>query len=110
MAKHGLSNEEEWMREDRSKSRRNFYQTVKLGQQLQASRGKGKSCAAEHTGGTGSSSEDKQVIPKAWDVMSTDERWWLKELWSGNLEAWMRHAERKCHRVQAKDLVVNDDN
>ena len=57
--KHGLSNDEEWMREDRSKSRRNYNQTVELGQQLQASKGKGKSGAAEHTGGTGSSSEAK---------------------------------------------------
>ena len=52
---------------------------------------------------------DKQVIPKAWEVLSRDERWWLQELWSGKLRKRMQRAEGKCHRVQANDFVVNDD-
>ena len=65
--------------------------------------------ATEHTVGTGSSSEDKQAIPKPWAVSSGNERWWLEELWSGNLSFEVRHAERKCYRVQPKGFVVNDD-
>ena len=38
-----------------------------------------------------------------------NERWWLQELWSGRLRKEMQRAEGKCHRVQANDFVVNDD-
>jgi len=86
-----------------------------LDQQLKLPRKKEKSGATEHTGGTGSKGavkakrEDKQVIPKPWAVLSDTERWWLRQLWSGNLFAEIRRAESKCHRVQAPDFAVNDD-
>ena len=107
--KHGLTDEEARVRQERLKARQNYYWALGLDSQLRASKGKGKSGAAEHTGGTGSSREDKHVIPKAWAVMSGNERWWMKELWSGNLSSQMRHAERKCYRVLAKTFIVNDD-
>ena len=103
------------MRRERLTARRNYYWTLELGQQLQASKGKGKSCATEHTGGTRSKGamkgkrEDKQVIPKPWEALSRDEWWWLQELRSGKLYERMLDAESKCHRVQAKDFVVSDD-
>ena len=51
----------------------------------------------------------KEVIPKPWADLSRDERWWLEELLSGRLETARRRAEGKCHKVRAKDFVVNDD-
>ena len=113
--KHGLTNEEERTRDEKVNARRNYFWAVELEQQLQASKGKGKSGATEHTGGTGSKGamkgkrEDKQVIPKPWEGLSFDERWWLQELWSDKLSDRMLDAESKCHRVQAKDFVVSDD-
>ena len=112
--KHGLTNDEERRRDERVNARRNYYWAVELEQQLQASKGKGKSGATEHTGGTRSKGamkgkrEYKQVIPKPWEGLSCDERWWLQELWSDRLFNAMRRAEGKCPRVQANDFVVND--
>jgi hypothetical protein len=98
--KHGLSIEEERARDERGKARRNYYRARELDQQLRASKGKGA---------TKGKRRDKQVIPKPWKALSCDERWWLQELRSGRLREKMQRAEGKCHRVQANDFVMNDD-
>ena len=81
--------------------------------QLQASKGEGKSGAAEHTDGTGAGkkgqTKGKSVTPKPWSKMSRNDRWYLQALWSGSLGAEMRRAEGKCSKVQAKDFVVGEE-
>jgi hypothetical protein len=79
--KHGLSNEEERTRDERDKARRDYYSTLDLQKQLKDSKRK----------------------------MNDNEWWWLRELRSGRLRKEMQRAEGKCHRVQANDFVVNDD-
>ena len=79
--KHGLSNEEERTRDERDKARRDYYSTLDLQKQLKDSKRK----------------------------MNDKEWWWLRELRSGRLRKEMQRAAGKCHRVQAKDFVVNDD-
>ena len=47
--------------------------------------------------------------PKSWEDMTSVERWWLYELWRGNLKRDKEDAEARCHRVQAADFVIYDD-
>ena len=100
--KHGLNNEEELARDERNKARRDYYWTLDLEKQLNAFKGKGGGASKGKGGG-------KQVRPKPWESMTWDERMWLQELWAGRLETAKLTAESKCHRVQARDFVVNDD-
>jgi hypothetical protein len=78
---HALEDEEERTRDERDKARRDYYSTLDLEKQLKDSKRK----------------------------MNDNEWWWLRELRSGRLRKKMQRAEGKCHRVQANDFVVNDD-
>jgi hypothetical protein len=76
-----------------------------------ASKGKGKSGAAEHTYGTSAGQKRQKkgqsITPKSWSQMSRGEHDWLHALWSGELQAEMRRAQGNCSKVQAKDFVVD---
>ncbi len=62
--------------------------TVKLDRQLKASKGKGS------TKGKASSTHGAaEHISRSWNEMSADERWWLQELWKGNLKRQLLEAK-----------------
>ena len=74
-----------------------------------------KNDATKHTTGTKAKGgrkgkrKDKLVVAKLAQQMSRTEWWWLEQLWKGDLGAEMKRAEAKCHGLQAKDFVVNND-
>ena len=91
--KHGLIQEEMRNRDARKKARIDYYWTKNLDNQVRAFSGqaKGKSCP-----------------PKAYNEMSHIEQWWLRQLWSGRLQAELERANELCSRVQAPDFNVFD--
>ena len=90
--KHGLTPEQEAIRAARRTARSDYYQTVDLWNQLKASKGQGKGKGGK----------------KSWDQMSSNERWWLQELWSASLRRALDEAEAKCHPVQARNFRILD--
>ena len=103
--KHGLSQAQEQDRKDRAEARRNYYMTQELDKRYQASKGKGQ---GKGKGKTKRGASEHTFPPKTWDEMSRDERWWLQQLWNGNLLREKQHAESKCHRVEAAPFRIRD--
>ena len=101
--KHGLSAEEEHSRWERQRARRNYYWTMELNRQLEASRPISLEPSRKRR------KTDESVTPKSWSELTRDEQRWLHELWSGSLLAQMRRAESKCYKVQAKEFVVDEE-
>ncbi len=48
-------------------------------------------------------------MPKTWEEMSGNERWWLSELWKGSLKMQKVEAESRCDRVEADAFMLEDD-
>ena len=96
---HGLTPQEVRDRADRHAAVRNYHWTLQLQAQFYASKGKGP------TKGTGKREPSKgrgKIAPKFWGQMSSDERWWLHQLWNGNLKRQLDDAKaRHGGRVQA---------
>ena len=101
--KHGLIQEEMRNRDARKKARIDYYWTKDLDSQVRAFNGKGK----DHAKGQGQA-KGKSCPPKAYNEMSHSEQWWLRELWSGRLQAELERANELCSRVQAPDFNVLD--
>ena len=101
--KHGLSAEEIHSRWERQRARRNYYWTMELNRQLEASKPISLEASRKRR------KKGESVTPKSWSQMTRDERWWLNELWSGSLLTQLRRAEGKCYKVQAKDFVVDEE-
>ena len=48
-----------------------------------------------------------ELVPNTWEQLSYYERWWLEELWNGNLKQNIREAEwRHGGRVQADRFAM----
>ena len=104
--KHGLTEEEARLRQEKNDARSDYYWSVHLNKQLQASKGKGGGKGKEHRkDGT----KGKKTTPKSFHQMSRDEWWWLEELSSGRLLQRKQDAEAKCGKVQAPDFVMKSD-
>ena len=103
---HGLTAEEEQNRRERYQARRNYRLTQELERRLEASKGKGQ---GKGQGKTKRGASEHTPEPKSWEDMSAFERWWLAELWNGNLWHAMKSAEEKCYKVSAPYFRMNDD-
>ena len=103
--KHGLTPEEMRNREARKKARIDYYWTQDLNSQVLASKGKGK---CQGKGKAKGKSLPPKAYPKAYDELTRNEQWWLRQLWSGELRAELERAEANCSSVQAKDFNVFD--
>ena len=81
--KHGLTAEEEQLRQARYYHRLNYYWALELNHQLQVSKGKRYE-------------------------MSHNDWWYLEEIWSGSLRAELRRVDSYGYKVQAPDFVVEE--
>ena len=99
----GMTEGEYSLRENRNKARNDFYAARCLADQVQAYKGKRKGKGA----GKGKGNGNKNV-PKAYEAMTSNEQWWLEELWSGRLRRNKEEAAKLCSKVQAKDFYVFD--
>jgi hypothetical protein len=103
--KHGLTPEEMRNREARKQARTDYYWAQDLHSQVLAFKGKGKCQGKAKAKGK---SLPPKAYPKAYDELTRNEQWWLRQLWSGELRAELERAEANCSRVQAKDFNVFD--
>jgi len=93
---HGLTNDELEARRLRDEAWRNLAETLQLEAQLLASKGKGK--------GKGKS---KAKCSKTWWDMSNCDRWWLEQLWNGQLRNQLEEAKKRHGgRVQADRIFM----
>ena len=80
--KHGLTEDEERIRQEKRYHRGNYYWALKLDGQLHASK-------------------------SIWYEMSHNDWWYIQELRSGALLAAMRRADNKCSKVRANNFFVH---
>ena len=72
---------------------------ISLERRLLASKGKG--------GGKGRWADVSEEASKTWDQMTSDERWYIEELWNGNLRRRVQEAdERHGGAVQAQPFCI----
>ena len=88
--RHGLTPQQVQDRDERRMARKNYYWTMDLYNKLKESKGKGRG----------------KKTPKPWFDMSQNEKWWLHQLWTGQLRRELDDAEGKCHRVQAPRFFI----
>ena len=95
----GRTDEEERLRREKKVTHQNWARAVRLDQQLKA----------YNKGWKEGWWNNERLEPRPWRDMSTNEQWWLQQLWDGKLEEAKRCAKGECPKVQAKPFVMSDD-
>ena len=60
--------------------------------QLSLAEGRGKGGASKHAG----KRKGAPLVPKTREQMTSDDRWWLRDYWNGNLWRAMKDANASC--------------
>ena len=96
---------------ERSHARRNHFWACELQTRLdlaegKSPKGKGK---GKGKGAKGSGAPEHRLTPRPWEEMTRADRWYLTQLWEGNLKRDKEEAESHCNAVAAGPFRVLDD-
>ena len=100
---HGLTPEEETLRECRSRARENYYWAVRMDRRLDTP--KRKAAKSSNSNDT----LTREVDPIAWEDLSGADQWWMHEFWKGNLQRQKEKAESKYRGDQANDFHLDEN-